>query len=243
MRLTSTLLAGLIAAAAGGGAAAQDVSRGKDFRQWSDKDCRKMLEDSPWARSFTYARTYVETLGASTRERELQMNPRFVYVVQIRSALPIRQALVRQKQLETNYDKTPPEQQKAFDQSVQEFLSRESPDVIIVYVIYSSNVMTYNRELARHWEALPPEIAMKQILLVPPRGRRIYPLTYTAIGGGGGAFQITFPKQINQEPILAPQDRQLKLEFPHPNIGDQGEAQVTVTFDLRKMTVDGKVLY
>jgi hypothetical protein len=243
MRLVRIVVLGLVTVAASEVALAQGVWREKDFHQWSEKECRKMLEDSPWARSFAHARTYIESMGAPTRERELQMNPRFDYVVQIRSALPIRQALVRQKLLETNYDKTPPEQQKAFDQSVQEFLSRESPDVIIVYVIYSSNVMTYNRELARHWEGLPPEIAMKQILLVAPRGRRIYPLTYTAIGGGGGAFQITFPKQINQEPILAPQDRQLKLEFPHPNIGDQGEAQVTVSFDLRKMTVDGKVLY
>jgi hypothetical protein len=109
--------------------------------------------------------------------------------------------------------------------------------------MYSSNVMTYYREFARHWDALPPEIAMKQILLIAPRGRRMYPLNYTAVGGAGGAFQVTFPKQVNNEPILTPQDKELKLEFPHPNIADQGEARVIITFDLRKMTVDGKVLY
>ena len=243
MRLTGILLFGLVTMAASDMALPQGVWSEKDFHQWSEKDCKKILEDSPWARSFTHSRNYIESMGAGTRDRNLQMVPRFEYVVQLRSALPIRQALVRQKQLQSNYDKSTPEQQKAFDKEAGEFLSQESPDVINVYVMYSSNVMTYYRELAAYWEGLPAEVAVKQILLFAPRGQKIYPLRYSRFGGGGGAFQLTFPKQINGEPIVTPQDKELKLRFTHPNIGDQGEANVTVNFNVRKMIVDGKILY
>ena len=243
MRPASILLFGLFTMAAGDVALAQGVWVEKDFRQWSEKECLKILEDSPWARSFTHSQTYIESMGAGTRDRDLRMNPRFEYVVQIRSALPIRQALVRQQQIESDYDKSSPEQQTEFERQAQQFLSRESPEVIIVYVMYSSNVMTYNRELAKHWEVLAPEFAMKQILLIAPRGQRIYPLTYTKVGGGGGAFQLTFPKNNNGKPIVTPQDKEIQVRFPHPNIGDQGEVQVSVTFNLRKMTVNGKLLF
>ncbi len=243
MRRTSILLVVLIAVAAGGVALAQGFWAEKDFRKWSEKECRKMLEDSPWSRSFTHSRNYIESMGASTRDRNLQMVPRFDYVIQIRSALPVRQALVRQKQLEADYDQASPERRKELDQQADEFLSRESQEVIVVYVMYSVNVMTYFRELAKHWESMPPEVAMKQIQLFAPRGQKIYPLSYTKVGGAGGAFQLTFPKQINGEPILTTKDKELKLRFSHPDIAEQGEAQVSVNFDLRKMTVGGKILY
>jgi hypothetical protein len=114
---------------------------------------------------------------------------------------------------------------------------------MIVYVMYSSNVVTYQQELARQWEAMPPEVAAKQVQLYAPRGQIIYPLTFAKVEGGGGAFQVTFPKQIDGKPVLTPQDKEMKIEFPHPDIGGQGASRVTVTFDLRKMTADGKILY
>ena len=90
---------------------------------------------------------------------------------------------------------------------------------------------------------MPSEIAMKQIQLLAPKGQTIYALSYTKFQGGGGVFQVTFPKQVDGKPILTPQDKEIKVEFPHPDIGGQGGARVLVKFNLRKMRVEGKVLY
>jgi hypothetical protein len=73
MRLAKILLCGLMALAASEAAPAQEFWRGKDWHEWSEKECRKMLEDSPWARSFPHSQTYVEVMGARTRSRETSL--------------------------------------------------------------------------------------------------------------------------------------------------------------------------
>jgi hypothetical protein len=68
-------------------AVAADVWDAKPFAQWSDKELEKVLTDSPWAgkASITHARE-----GAN-----LGSVPDWKIVVAIRSALPLKQALVR----------------------------------------------------------------------------------------------------------------------------------------------------
>jgi hypothetical protein len=216
----------------------------KNFSRWSEKECRKMLEDSPWARRFVYALTYFEPFWQiSTLGPFMGTVGQFEYVVQIRSALPIRQALVRQKQLETHHDKASPAKKNELDAQAQAFLSMDSSEVMVVCVMYSANMTAYNRELVRYWQILPPEIAIKQILLLAPGGQWIHPLTYDAGESGAGAFQLTFPKNIDGKPILTPQNEEMKIEFQHPDILGQGGAHVVVSFNLLKMTVDRKLLY
>jgi hypothetical protein len=74
------LLAGMTAAAAG-------VWDTKPFASWSDKEAEKVMSDSPWAgkATITHARE-----GAN-----LGPVPDWKIVVSVRSALPIKQALVR----------------------------------------------------------------------------------------------------------------------------------------------------
>lgn len=220
---------------------AQRYWQDRHFQQWTEKECQKLLEDSPWAQRFTHARTIVEfRAGRSGGERGDEANPQFHYLAQIRSALPIRRALVRQKQLEANYDKLSPERQKVLDQQFAEFLSREFADGIVVYVLYWSNVMAYSQEMGRRWQMLPPEVARNQIFLVGPRRQRITPVSYEV---APGAFQVVFPREVNGQPLLTPDDKHFKIEFMHPNLGEQGDAQVVLEFDLRKMVVRGSVVY
>ncbi len=67
--------------------AAAEVWDTKPFLEWSDKDVEKVLTDSPWAgkAALTHARQ-----GAN-----LGTVPEWKLVVALRSALPVRQALVR----------------------------------------------------------------------------------------------------------------------------------------------------
>jgi hypothetical protein len=68
-------------------ATAADVWDAKPFTQWSDKELEKVLTDSPWAgkASITQARQ-----GAN-----LGSVPDWKIVIAVRSALPLKQALVR----------------------------------------------------------------------------------------------------------------------------------------------------
>src|SRR5262249_14997907 len=123
----------------------------KDWKDWSKDDCKKVLEDSPWAQRWSesnakmgnFARPDRGTAGVGS-ESELSV----FYVVQLRSALPVREAVVRQTLIANRYDDLEPPQQEAMRKQTESFLNRKYDDVIVVHVIYGSNVQEYNRALA-----------------------------------------------------------------------------------------------
>ena len=51
----------------------QDYSKGKSYKEWSEKECREMLENSPWSRDFTV--TDVVIMGTSDRTLSDSMQP------------------------------------------------------------------------------------------------------------------------------------------------------------------------
>src|SRR5688572_11212653 len=73
----------------------------KPYTEWNKGDCKKMLTDSPWIGKEGTVQPLQQTVSeetaeASGRESALEIK----YVAQLRSALPIRQAVVRQAQLD-----------------------------------------------------------------------------------------------------------------------------------------------
>ena len=62
----------------------------KDFAEWSARECAKLLNDSPWARSQTITEIFIEEIGdnpGSVPSRE--HIPQITYIAQIWSAEPI----------------------------------------------------------------------------------------------------------------------------------------------------------
>jgi hypothetical protein len=85
---------------------ADDLWMKKDWTQWAEKDCDMVLGGSPWTQMILpqVNRPNFFPYGESART-----------FVQFRSALPIRQAVLRELQLENHYDKMKPDQKQAFD--------------------------------------------------------------------------------------------------------------------------------
>src|SRR4030095_16484716 len=95
----------------------------KDYREWTDKECRKLLEDSPLANKYNLSQVYIDPIQTDSTSRERQPNPTIEYKVQIRSATPVRQALVRLSQINAKYDGMTAAARQGFDQSTEKFLS------------------------------------------------------------------------------------------------------------------------
>lgn len=218
----------------------------KEYQQWSERDCRKLLEDSPWAQSYTLSQTLIEPLqttsteGAGERAREAR--PQITYQAQFRSALPIRQALVRLEQIRVKYDQLQPEQKKVADQRAKDFLAAPFPDTVVLYVTYSSNVQTDDRELSRYWRTQTTE-TLKNFVFLIAAGEKIPLLRYTATQGAGREFQLIFPREYKGRQLVGPNDKSLQLEFPHPGIRGQTGSLVLIPFKLEKMMIQGAVVY
>lgn len=244
----------------------------KEYRQWSEKECRNLLENSPWAQTYTLSQTLIEPLqspgmerarapnpvapGASTGSsrtqdpnrsddtgRAREARPQITYQAQFRSVPPIRQALVRLSQINAKYDQMQPDQQRAVDQKAEEFLAKRFPDTVVLYVSYRSNVQVNDRELAVHWQTQTTETLKNFVFLIGSGGEKVPLRDYWVAEGGGRAFQLIFPREYKGEPLIGPRDKTLQLEFPHPSIRGQGASRVLISFNVEKMLVDGTALY
>jgi hypothetical protein len=183
------------------------------------------------------ARAVIEPLSSPSSDLAREVAPSIQYVAQFRSALPIRQVLVRLSQINQKYDRMGLEQKREFDRSAEQFLSKSFVDAVVLYVSFSSNVQTYERDLIRH-----QNMVKNYTYLIGYGGERVPPLVYTFIEPSR-AFQLIFPHQHNGRPLVGPSDKTLRLEFQHPRIGDFGEARILREFKTEKMLFGGSLVY
>ena len=189
----------LIALLCGGAAGqAKDFWLAKDYRQWTEKECRKLLEDSPWSQDYNISRTFVEPLQSASSERGREQRPQMKYQAQFRSALPIRQALVRLQQLNNKYDQMPPDQKQAFDEKAGKLLDANFAEIIAVHVSYVSNVAAYDREMAAFWQTQTTETMKNSAFLIGPKGQKIPPSS----AGRLLTFMFCPPRQLKERKKL-----------------------------------------
>src|SRR5260370_37402322 len=116
------LRAGLIVIVAGlfGAIYSQDDLPKKPFPEWSKREAEAVLNNSPWAKqqevrikfdkeTQTAAGSYSGVSAAAAAQSKTEVTSQvpadFIFTLRLRSALPVRQAVVRAKQLETNIEK------------------------------------------------------------------------------------------------------------------------------------------
>lgn len=269
MKKKSALLTCVLTLLSATAAHGQEFWEKKPYQKWSEEECRKLLDKSPWAQSYTLSQVIIQPLQSTGASRPLgtgsletvesarspdpsarddtgrarQARPELKYLAQFRSALPIRQAIVRLSQITAKYADLTPEQKLAFDKNGEAFLAKKFPDTLILYISYSSNVPIDDRELASHWQSLTTDTLKNFVFLILPGGEKVPLWGYAVTKGGGREFQFVFPRMYRERPVLSAEDKTVQLEFPHPKIRDQKESRVLITFKVEKMLIDGQMVY
>lgn len=103
-------------------ASAQDWKR-KPFTEWSLSEVLKILDDSPWAQTQVEYANIHYGLPTST----------YTVTIRLRSALPIRQALLREKQIVMNYKRFSAADKARFDKETRSFV--ECSDCANYYIV------------------------------------------------------------------------------------------------------------
>jgi len=212
---------------------AADFWAKKPYQTWSAEETQQMLAESPWATTLKLGGIQSVTGNAPRPggETEMEEDPSVTYILQFRSAQPIRQAQVRSSELTAHYDKMSAEQKAAFDANGSKFLSATFPDRVIVAITFQSNVQTYQGELRTYWtqQSLPKQ-SMKVFLNAGSEK-----LSLTGYSCNGDTFQFVFPRPKDLSP-----DGKISVEFVHPRIERIGEQRIFQVFSLKKMLVDGQ---
>lgn len=246
-------------------AQAEDFWVKKDWKQWSKDECNKMLQDSPWSKTWSKGQVNLSAAmpsvsGAASEGAAGERAPEVHYVIQFRSALPVREAFVRMSQIQNKYDKMDAAQKKAFDAQAESILGKTYDDVILVHVEYGSNIQTFEREMAAYWKSIRPDAVPTDFYLINERGDRIEPVRFMSPAAGVYAFELIFPRMKNNEPFVRDGDKNLSLQFVNPAVGVQsssggasspndpsvgtfGRERVLAQYKIDKMTANGKLTY
>jgi hypothetical protein len=244
MKLTSRFLLTIVLATA---SLAQGPWVKKDWKQWSKDDCKKVLEDSPWAQRWTDSSAKMANFATRTRgtsgvgsESELAV----YYLVQFRSARPVREAVVRQVLIANQYDLADPEKKEAMRKQTEGFLNRSYDDVIVVHVTYGSNVPEYDRDLATFWQTRYAEGTVPQdAFLNGSKGQKVAPVRMVSPKGGAQEFELIFPRMVEGKPLLEPGDKTISVEFVSPAVGGVNSSRVFIEFKVDKMALNGQLIY
>jgi hypothetical protein len=232
--------------------AADDYWVKKDWHKWSKDEVKRMLQDSPWSKPLIEKQPATtdalpHNSGAAANGSVGEGATELDYYLQLRSAQPVREAFIRQQEILQNYDKMGADEKKAFDQKTDDYLKRTFDNEIVLHVVYSSNVQTFQLAMMRAWQDYPDGVVPRDLLLINERGDRVLPVRWVSPRSGVSEFEAVFPRTRNGEPIIQNTDKEFSIQIPQPKVGTgtgsfayvRGLAQ----FKVDKMTVDGKLVY
>lgn len=236
-------LAALVLASATIALAGQTRWEKKPWQKWSKDDCSAMLQNSPWARTWSAEGMVNTPIGQSSEGTGREQVPEVYYLVQFRSALPVRQAVVREAQIENKYDKMDPAHKKTLDDSAESYLARDYSNDIVVHLDYGSNVTEYERDLRRYWQSFASGVVPQETYLINANGKKAAPVKMEVAPGGENAIEFFFPRRTSDGDFIQPGDKIVALQFMTPAVGTLAAERAYVQFDPRKMAMGGRMVY
>lgn len=212
----------------------------KPYGEWTAIDLTIVLSYSPWVREVVQTRLITETRQdvqvQQTQGRDLQTGERVyrdvpvvvatpvereirnpLFIVRWESSLTLRQARVRQWELEGGPN---PEQ------------VRQTLELPLDYYVISISAVRLGSQLT----ALLKNAAPASAYLEPGRGKRRIPAIAAQFVrmGSSEALEFSFPRVVEGRPVIGPGEKKVKFSYKVKS------STFTTEFDLREMVRDGK---
>jgi hypothetical protein len=229
-----------------------------DWHQWTKSQCAQILRQSPWAISETECES--RTIEGGVAYTTCANVPRYddncpfptIYTassvredcknilnVQLRSALPIRQALLRQFQHQVNYNRLKTDQRRLVDQQVEANLTRSFDQYVYIHIELSveGRGMAYGRWLRKTYRYQKVHLSFALEL---PDGRVVEAarVIQTRNDTQWIAYDALFPRFINGNPLFLPSDKTAKLVVTKLNFAAQVLALATKEGGVSKRVVE-----
>jgi hypothetical protein len=230
-------------------ASATDFWIAKEWKQWSSEETNLLLAESPWVHTWTGGHVEAAAQGfigpnppAPVAGMGFGIGDLLAYTVQIRSSLPVRQAIVRQLQFNNKYEKMTDNQRTDFDAQAAKILNRNYDDTILVHVDYSRIgpgpiLSAQHTALVASRDKLDVSLLNEDSSEIKATRVDVSPSTYS--------FDAIFPRIVGGAPTIKDGQRRFAIRFQSPLFlvfgGVNMPAQsVKVQFNLSKMLVNGK---
>ena len=216
----------------------------KPYQKWSAKEVNQLLTDSPWTRSTTLnlgdsltppdTNDPISRSITSRRSSEHVLPSNVSYRVQLRSAMPIRQAIARKLQLDASNDDASANPQTDLKAKIDQFLSQRFDDTVVLHVTYNSNVPSYLADLRRYWIRQNVE-QLKSSVFLNVGGRKLELKSFLA---AEGVFQLTFERSKDLDA-----NSRFSVELQNPSFGTEPSQRIVVKFNPKEMTFNGALAF
>jgi hypothetical protein len=203
---------------------AQDFWVEKPYKYWTREEIIKIISDSPWAQ---------------VREVEADANRiggNASVTVRLRSALPIRQALVRLRQLEARYDEMNEKQRAEFDEKLRGTL--ECPACNENYVITVSPPISNVRLTSGVYglKAATLKLLQGKVYLINDKGEKRELVHFVAPKNDSDEAVFFFPRfDGNGNSFLSAKNERFTFVFDAENVPITGGERTTT----RRIVTDG----
>lgn len=215
---------------------AQEDWKKKPYQQWTKDDIIAVSSNSPWA----YVLQASAGIGNDTAGAYLP-----AVTIRLRSALPIRRALVRLKQIEAKYDNMNDQQRAEFDAKAQGLLN--CPACADNYAVTLGPPVSTRQVKNAIGSLLDVNIGMleKKVYLLNDRGERRELVHFIAPKHADDEATFFFSRVDDKgQPLLRADSKKLIVIFDIANLRTRhGLSQIPerFEFDVAKLIVNGKV--
>jgi hypothetical protein len=213
----------------------------KPYTEWSEKDARKLLENSPWAQTQIFSDTSNEfgtgRRGApgATDEQSVDYSSHHLDIrIRLLSAKPVRQAFARIVTL-MQKGQVPPQ----LADQLKAFATQDFPDFIIVSL--DCEAKETKSEL-REFKALLDTNTLSELkndtYISGKNGKRVYITAYQPPKNDNLGAKLIFPRLVDGAPFITPDTEEIHFysEFSRKYI-------LNMRYKVKDMTVDGKLEY
>lgn len=210
---------------------------GKPYLQWSEKEAKELVINSPWAQTQT-GLVWVDRFATPTPAADSTIT------IRLYSALPLRQALARLRQIKTRYDRKSDRDKAAIDAKNRELL--ECPACNNYYMV----TMSPGPDSMNGLPPLPRPLSfavMKRNVYIKNEKGETRELTNFVAPKFFGDEALFFFARFNSkgEPLISPANRTLIISFDR-FMFRWAPAPATLAkfeFDVAKMTVNGQIVF
>lgn len=234
----------------------------KPYILWNEEDVLQVLNQSPWSKQMTLTQQRMDVASSGSGDREGR-DPRTVaddprgfgmskssgisgekeiyhhYDVRLFSALPVRQAYVRQIQIASNYSQLPPRSRLAIDARTAPALTLDTSKEIVVSLEFSSNDRQMAMEIDRQLKTVGREQLKQSVYLISEHFNRVEIQDYIKPTSDGTGAKFVFPRTIHGEPIIGIQDQEFAFELFVPGVGHK----VYVTWNVQELSCQGQLQF
>ena len=237
-------LIALLAVVLAGSVTAANFWEKKPYTKWSEKECKQLLQQSPWTYLFQWGRT--GDIGANVggdasattqSQEEFDYERESVTMVKISlfSSRPVRQAYVA---LMAKGDPVKLEK-------LQDFATRDINDEIILAWTLDSKPKRSDGlvDLDRQLRALSVGELANNTFIATDTGKKVYIKDYIQPSPDGTGAKFVFPRLLEDgTPLIGPGVKTLRFQTKKFQIKDE-EVAIDGTFKIEKMMFDGKLEY